>query len=136
MNFSNEEMLGWIKDETAKNGFAPTRKQIAAKYGVSEVAIHKRLHRQEKEGKIIIERRIPHGISFDGSATMTPIQSQVKKMLDDGKNQALIAKTLGVSAATICEHVRNLKLKGIVGVTAVGVIPIAAPEQSLVLAAA
>jgi DNA-binding CsgD family transcriptional regulator len=107
--FTNDEMLKFIADEQSKNGYAPTQRQIAEHYGVSVVAIHKRLKRQCKAGKIEILRQSAHGLSINGNIPLTPSQVGIKKMIESGLNQSAIALALGVSPASVCEHVRIVK---------------------------
>lgn len=133
--FNNEEMLTWIKNETAQNGSTPTQAKIAAHFGVSVVSIHRRLQRQARRGKIDIAPRSACGVSFNGEPALTAAQFQIKTMLDKGMTQSAIAKALGVSSVTVWRHVKRLKDKG-VGVIPVGVSPVCVPETSEVPAAA
>jgi DNA-binding CsgD family transcriptional regulator len=109
--FNNHQMFEWIKNQTALNGFAPTQAQIAAQFGVSITAIHKRLHRQATKGKVDLTRNA-HGIAFNGAVSLTPMQFKIKSMLSGGLTQTAIAKALEISTASVCEHVKKLREKG------------------------
>lgn len=110
-----QEIKDFIALFIAKNGYAPTCREIGVELGVSGVTAHLHLKSMERAGEITKLAQSANGISLDGSIPLTRRQLACKQAIESGaKTLEQIANSLKVRKETAWEHVQKMLAKGAV----------------------